>query len=474
MSSEPHAGSRAEAGVDGRRSTVGSAVRGIADFARAFAVAVPPALIIAWTATGRDLERPWAALGAALAVSAVLAWSGRAALRRRLQTVANVLASYREGDFSIRARAAAPADLALRDVLAELNQLGETLRQHRLGEMEAWALLKKVLAEVDVVVLALDGEGKVRLANGAAVRVLGKPAAVLVGQRASDLELGDLLAGPAPRVVKGSPALGARPWELRRGGFRLSGEPHTLVVLSDVSSAQRDSERDAWRRLIRVMGHEINNSLAPIRSMSESLLAELERPPPRAETFERDLAEALGVIARRSEALGRFTAGYAKLAKLPPPSFAPIALGPLVDKVALLERRMRVEVRPGPDVTIPADVDQLEQVLINLIKNAADAASTTQGGVRVGWNATETAVEIAIEDDGPGIADTANLFVPFFTTKPDGSGIGLLLCREIVEAHNGQLAVSRRPNERGTIATVRLPFVRSQSRRDPPPALEAP
>jgi signal transduction histidine kinase len=266
-----------------------------------------------------------------------------------------------------------------------------------------------------------------------------------------------MLEGAAPRVVRDGAVFGAGPWELRRGAFRMSGEPHTLVVLSDVSSAVRESEREAWRRLIRVMGHEINNSLTPIRSMSEGLLAELAKPPPRTESFERDLGEALGVMARRSEGLGRFMASYAKLARLPSPRIAQVELAPLVRKVALLERRVVVEVAGGPDVTVPADVDQLEQVLINLVKNAADASLATGGAVRIAWQSMEAFVEVAIEDEGPGVGDTTNLFVPFFTTKPDGSGIGLVLCREIVEAHEGRMSLATRPEGRGAVARVRLP-----------------
>jgi signal transduction histidine kinase len=232
-----------------------------------------------------------------------------------------------------------------------------------------------------------------------------------------------------------------------------------LVVLSDVSTALRENERDAWRRLIRVMGHEINNSLTPIRSMSEALLAELAKPPPRPPSFEDDIGEALGVIARRSDALGRFMSSYARLAKLPPPRIDRAALAPLVEKVALLERRVPVTVEPGPDAVISADIDQLEQVLINLVKNAAEASlgMTASAAVRVTWTTSDRWVDIAVEDEGTGIADTTNLFVPFFTTKPEGSGIGLVLAREIVEAHKGELTLRPRREGNGTIANIRLP-----------------
>jgi nitrogen fixation/metabolism regulation signal transduction histidine kinase len=305
-----------------------------------------------------------------------------------------------------------------------------------------------------VVVLALDDGRRVRLANDAAARLLGKPAGALVGATGESLGLAEVLQGDAPRIVQGM--LPGGPWELRRGAFRLSGEPHTLVVLSDVGTALRENEREAWRKVIRVMGHEINNSLSPIRSISEGLLAELAKST-RAPDWETDLARGLEVVARRSEALARFMASYAKLARLPPPRLQPVHLPSVVKKIAALEQRMTVEVVPGPDLELRADVDQLEQVLINLVKNAVDASLPTAGRVSVRWAADDRGVAIAVEDEGPGVGDTANLFVPFFTTKPDGSGIGLVLSRQIVEAHRGQLSLASRQGDRGAVALIRLP-----------------
>jgi two-component system, NtrC family, nitrogen regulation sensor histidine kinase NtrY len=435
--------------------------RDVRDVARLLLVAVPPALVAVWAVARPDAPRYLGlALVAALGASVVLAWSVRSALARRLRTVSSVLTSYREGDFSIRARAGDGA-ASLEDVLVELNQLGDILRDHRLGEMEAWALLRKVMAEVDVVVLAFDDRGRLRLANDAAARLLGRPAASMSGEHAAALGIDEVLGGAAPRTVKESTAFGLGPWELRRGAFRLSGEPHTLVVLSDVSGALRENEREAWRRLIRVMGHEINNSLAPIRSITESLSKRLAASP-RGMDLDDDLHGGLGVIGRRAEALGRFMESYARLARLPAPRLEPLDLGPIVRKTAALEQRSAVEVVAGPDVTVHVDADQLEQVLINLLKNAVEATLEADGGsVRVSWAAKGKLVEIAIEDEGPGVGDTANLFVPFFTTKPEGSGIGLVLSRQIVEAHHGVLSLGSRPDRRGAIAVVRLPLARS-------------
>ena len=410
-------------------------------------VVVPTALAAGWMImTG---SRSWAVLGVGLGGSLLVAWLQAARMQKRLFTVSSVLAAYRDGDFSIRARSGGPVQL--RDVLGELNGLGDVLRSHRLGELEAWTLLRKVMAEVDVVVLAVDDDGIVRLANDAANRLLGASVGVTIAALGAE----DLVTGDAPRIVP----LAAGEWELRRGAFRLAGEPQTLLVLSDVSRSLREKERDAWQKLIRVMSHEINNSLTPIASISQSLLA-LVDPARRDADWEEDLAGGLGVIARRAEALGRFMNGYARLARLPPPRRTAVHVPSLVRKIVALETRTAVAVADGPDVTIELDADQIEQVLINLVKNAVEAAQATGGPtVRIGWEEEPGALVLDIDDDGPGVSETKNLFVPFFTTKADGSGIGLVLSRQIVEAHEGQLTLGARPDGAGARARVRLPIL---------------
>jgi nitrogen fixation/metabolism regulation signal transduction histidine kinase len=318
-------------------------------------------------------------------------------------------------------------------------------------------LLRKVLSELDVVVLAFDEAGRLKLANEAAERALKRRQSELTTASASALGLDELLQGTARRVVKQLPALVGGPWELRRGSFRMAGEPHALVVLPDMSSALREQEREAWKRLIVVMGHEINNSLAPIRSLSENLLSLLARAP-RPPDAEQDLRDGLEIIMRRAEGLGRFMAAYGRLARLPPPTLAPVEVSGCIRRVAALEQRLAVQVTPGPDVTLLADADQLDQLLINLVKNAADATLARGGGVRVSWYVVESDLNVTIEDDGPGVRDTQNLFVPFFTTKPGGSGIGLVLARQIAEAHGGEFTLESRRDESGAIARVRLPI----------------
>jgi two-component system nitrogen regulation sensor histidine kinase NtrY len=375
---------------------------------------------------------------------------------RPLQTVSNLLAAMREEDFSIRARGAR-ADDPLGEVLVEVNALAETLREQRLGALEATALLSRVMAEIEVAVFAFDEEGLLRLVNRFGERLLGQPEPRLRGLRAEELGLAAFLDERSPRILEAQFPGGSGRWEIRRSAFRLGGQPHRLLVLADVSRPLREEERQAWQRLIRVLGHELNNSLAPIQSIAGSLqqIAANPDPPPDWRT---DLRQGLAVIASRAEALSRFTTAYARLARLPPPSLAPVAVETLAKRVAGLETRLGVGVIPGPPVTIAADPDQLEQLLINLVKNAADAALETRGGVAIGWRRLGDGVEIWVADDGPGLPpNSSNLFVPFFTTKPGGSGIGLVLSRQIAEAHGGSLSLENRKGHRGSIARLRIP-----------------
>ncbi len=373
-----------------------------------------------------------------------------------LQTLSNLLAALREGDFSIRARGAIPDD-ALGEAMLEVNSLGETLREQRLGALEATALLSTVMAEINVAVFAFDSEQRLALVNRAGERLLAQPSERLMGRSAEVLGLLDCLNGESVRTLEMSfPGRTAR-WEVRRSTFRERGIPHQLLVLSDLSRALREEERQAWQRLVRVLGHELNNSLAPIKSIAGSLETLVVREP-RPADWKEDMHRGLGVIASRAAALSRFMEAYARLARLPQPKFESMNVGELVRRVAGLETRLPVAIAPGPELLTRADTDQIEQLLINLIRNGVDAAMETGGGVRIGWTRSISYLDIWVEDEGPGLSNTANLFVPFFTTKPGGSGIGLVLCRQIAEAHGGTLALENRTTEIGCRARLRLPL----------------
>ena len=373
---------------------------------------------------------------------------------RPLQTLSNMLAALREGDYSIRARGAERDD-ALGLAYLEANLLGDTLRTQRLGAMEATALLRTVMADIDVAVFAFDDAGRLRLVNSAGERLLGNLAERLLGRTAEQVGLAECLEGESPRTMDVTFPGGAGRWEVRRGSFRQNGRPHLLLVLADVTKALREEELQAWRRLVRVLSHEINNSLAPIKSIAGSLQTLVDRAT-RPGDADDDIRRGLAVIGGRSDALIRFMSAYARLARLPAPQRAPVDIGSWVRRVAALETRLPVRVEGGPRSTIRADGDQLDQLLINLVRNAVDAALETSGGVCIRWTRQNGTIAIVVEDDGPGLPSSANLFVPFFTTKPQGSGIGLVLSRQIAEAHGGSLTLENKIQGRGCIATVRL------------------
>jgi nitrogen fixation/metabolism regulation signal transduction histidine kinase len=413
------------------------------------------AMIIFWTGDYQPKVQ-WTLSVFMLSIWLGFALAARERVVRTLQTISNMLAGLREGDYSLRAKEASPLD-PLGLAMLELNKLGETLRGQRLGALEATALLRRVMEETDVAVFAFDVEGRLRLVNRAGERLLGGPAERVTGRDASTLGLARCLEVEAPSTIDLSFQGRLGRWEVRRSTFLQGGIRHQLLVLADLSQALRQEERQAWKRLIRVLSHEINNSLAPIKSMADSLLS-LSRREPRPPDLDDDLRQGLTVIADRSQALSRFMASYADLARLPPPVLSPVDVGAWVRRVAGLETRIEVAVCDGLATTIRADSDQLDQLLINLVSNGVDASLETGGRVEIGWQRNGATIEVWVRDEGHGLSETANLFVPFFTTRPGGSGIGLVLSRQIAEGHGGSLDLQNRTDRSGCIARLTLPL----------------
>lgn len=417
------------------------------------------------------IESKLALLFAEFVVCALILAALHDQIIRPLQTLANVVGALREEDYSFRARMAVPDD-ALGELSLEVNMLADLLAEHRIGAIEATALLQRVVEEVDIPLFAFDPSEALRLVNSAGERLLQQASPRLLGRTATELGLRTCLSAENASVIPLHFNSDAR-WFLRRSSFRQRGVPHTLVVLSDVSRALREEERLAWQRLIRVMGHELNNSLAPIKSIAGSLHARLSESTLTAEE-RADFERGLGIIEARAASLNRFLQAYRQLAQIPPPVLQKSTLSSLVTRVAGFETRIEVKVIPGPEVTVMADPDQLEQMLINLVRNAAEAVlegasskslgndvSAPSNGFRpavsIEWKVLDKAVALVIEDNGPGLMNPSNAFVPFYTTKPSGSGIGLILSRQIAEAHGGSLELTNRPDERGCRARVLLP-----------------
>ena len=373
---------------------------------------------------------------------------------RPLQTLANMLEALREGDYSMRGRNVDPDD-AFGEVMVEVNTLSRTLYDQRLEALEAGALLQKIIADVDIAVFAFDMALRLRIVNKAGENLLGGTSETLQGRSAAQLGLAGMLAEESGRIVAHVFPGGGGRWEIRRRSFREGGKPHELLVISELSRALREEERQAWQRIVRVIGHELNSSLAPIKSMAGTVRKLVGREP-LPDDWRDDAKAGLSIIHDRAESLERFMGAYARLARLPPPTRRGAELSALVRRIASLHET-RITVEPGPSVHVSIDPDQIEQVFINLMRNAVEAAGEG-GGVRVRWRDDGGAVLVEVEDDGPGLARTDNLWVPFFTTKPHGTGIGLVLSREIVENHGGSIALQNRLGAKGAIASVRLPL----------------
>jgi len=423
------------------------------------AVAAPACALLAAVLIWRDI--PPGLLWGLTGVGAVLTLWFAVRLRNRviypLYTLSNLLEALREGDFSLRGSRARRGD-PIGEVVWEINTLSQTLRDQRHKVEETNALLAKVIGATDIAIFTFDSGQRLRLINPAGEHLLARPAAELLGRTADELGIADCLADEDTHIRKRAFPGGAGRFEVRRARFREGGKPHELLVVADLSRALREEERAAWQRLLRVLGHELNNSLTPIRSMTGTLAKLLAQQPPPPD-WREDVGGGLAVIGDRAEALTRFMAGYTALARLPPPNKRDFEIGELVRRVARLEQRLAVTVADAPPLHVNADPDQIEQALINLIKNATDATLPLREGVRARWRAERDVAHIEIEDDGPGLGTTENLFTPFYTTKPGGSGIGLVLARQIAEAHGGSLTLESRVKARGCVAHLSLPLI---------------
>jgi len=386
---------------------------------------------------------------------------------RPLQTLSNVVSSLREGDYSFRARGAGTQD-AFGELAGEVNALADLLQKQRVRSLEATALLARILEVMHAPLFAFDRENLLQLVNNAGVKLLGTTHARAFGHTARELGLEELLDS-ADQSVHSFGAKSTR-WLLRKAVFRQDGVPHTLLLLADVSLPLQEEEQAAWKRLIRVLGHELSNSLAPIKSIAGSLLARVDQigrvvqgghggSIEDDEGTLRDFRRGLGVVESRADALHRFVQSYRLLAQLPPPQLKPVAMGPLLERVVLLEQRLPILLDAGPAVMLDADPDQLEQMFINLLANAVDA-SLGNGAepVSASWRVEDQNLLVTIEDRGLGIANTENLFVPFYTTKPAGSGVGLALAQQIARAHGGEIRLLNREDGEGARATIRLPL----------------
>lgn len=386
-------------------------------------------------------------------------------LTRPLQTLANVVSALRDGDFSLRARSARHGS-SLGDLASEVNQLADTLQAQMSTARDALTVAERVMGAMRTPVLAFAPDATLRLLNPAAEAAFRFVRAQVLGQSAVSLGLGSLFALKDSAVYTNpevSGIAGEIRWSLHRSTFRLGGLPHELFVLSDVDAALREEERIAWQRLIRVLSHEINNSLTPITSIAGSLRLRVSHDAGLNQTEHvLDLRRGLQLIEERSRSLHQFLEAYQEFTHLPKPRLQRVSIPELMQRVANLETRLRVQLMPGPDASLLLDPQQIEHLLINLVRNAAEAALGVSPPqllplVNLMWSLQGKELTIRVEDNGPGLTNPANLFVPFYTTKADGTGIGLALAKQIAVGHNGTLTLTNKDDLSGCVAELRLP-----------------
>ena len=390
-------------------------------------------------------------------------------LSYQFRSLSNLLDAMLQGDYSLRARASHD-DKALNELIDATNSLAIRLNKQRIETIESQLLLNTVISHIDVAIIALNSDDELTLTNPAAKQLLGLP--LSTENIATHEPLKQL--GQMKNLKQGENKVMPLNFSGQQGKFnvhmehyREAGEQQKLFFITDVSSLLRSEERKAWQALVRVISHEINNSLSPIASISQSLVRLINRQE-NIELHKESIIEGLGIVSQRSKNLSGFINSYKKIASLPDPDKKNVSIVRIVHKVIGLYQVNQLEVHSSQDVELFIDEVQFEQVLINLIKNAIEAVKnadengnpqsklSTKNRVAISWHLHGNLFRLSISDDGTGVSNPDNLFVPFFTTKSNGSGIGLVLCRQIIEAHGGKLSLANKADSHGCIATIEL------------------
>jgi len=374
-------------------------------------------------------------------------------LQFQFQTLSNLVEAVRGGDFTLRGKKRAAND-PLTELTSQINLLSSSLSAQRIASEEAYRLLDKTIAHINVAIFAFDSNNKVKLANPAAGRLFSCDFLKLFGQSADALALTSFFTNEQTQLLEHTFPGGSGRWQIRLDSYRDKGVQGKLLFINDLKTVLREEELKAWKNLIKVISHEVNNSLYPISSMSQTL-GKLVRREPLAEDWREDVGEGLSVIGERANNLTDFIKRYAKVAKLPEPNKQIFSMSQLIAHTAIIQSNPQdiiINELSNTDMELFADQSMIEQVMINLLKNALEAGAP----VELSWGENKQSQWLTIMDHGTGIKNTANLFVPFYSTKPAGSGIGLVLCQQILDKHQGTLTLEN-SEQAGCLVKVTLP-----------------
>lgn len=426
-------------------------------FLLVISIAVPVGLLLFWVFNDSTLR-----FSARVAITAILmlwivlvAGAVRGDLLRHVRTLSNLVESIRSSDYSVKgARTREPGELA--ELYNQVNALQDDLRESRQDEQELLSVLDKVVSQINVAIVVCDSRDRIRLVNRLAEVLLKSSAEQLIGVDFSATALAQVPVASEPKLLDFRfPGAEGR-WQVSQHFYRHQGKASRILFIADLKQALSDEETAAWQRLIRVISHEVNNSLTPITSLCQTLTSILDKPD-RA-SYADDVRKSLDVIAERASGLRDFIAIYARLARLPEPQKKPFPVADLIARLRVFFADRPLDIGAIPDVTLFGDPVQVEQALINLIKNALEANPAHAPPIELTCNVAGGVCEFQIADRGPGIANPENLFVPFYTTKSSGAGIGLVLCRQIAAKHHGHVSLANRSNGPGAVARFALPL----------------
>lgn len=399
-----------------------------------------------------------------LITSVGFVWFLHTQLVYQLRNLSNLVEGIRLGDFTLRGKLR-KSDDAFSELVNEINYLADELSTHRVASEEAFKLLEKTIAHINVAIFAFDSDQKIKLANQAACQLLSMPYEQLIGCKAQTQGLDQFLHTKRTRLVNHTFPGAIGRWQIRCEGFRDAGVQQQVLFITDLRQVLRDEELTAWKNLMRVVSHEINNSLFPITSLSQTLSNMINRHP-LAEGLKEDLNEGLTIISERSNNLSGFIKRYAQLAKVPAPDKKLFDFVVLIERVMVLFERNRItldEALLSQPIQLYADPSMIEQVVINVTKNAFEAG----GPIKYQWSKSAHHFTFKVFDSGSGISNVSNIFVPFYTTKPRGSGIGLVFCRQILDSHEGSLSLANNTDANdkfgGCVATFTLPTYSQQT-----------